>query len=76
MLCDASSRWPELCLYSRADVMITARDVERTIKARQAHGVQVHSVDFGSSTHIFHLRDFPTQYTNLCVNFMHSCVQC
>lgn len=56
--------------------MITARDVERTIKARQAHGVQVHSVDFGSSTHIFHLRDFPTQYTNLCVNFMHSCVQC
>ncbi|KAB0405697.1 hypothetical protein E2I00_015749 [Balaenoptera physalus] len=75
-LLDAASRWPELYLYSRADEVVLARDVERMVEARLAHRVLVHSVDFVSSAHVSHLRDYPTYYTSLCVNFMRSCVQC
>ncbi|KAM9242272.1 transmembrane protein 53 isoform 2-T3 [Dugong dugon] len=73
---DSASRWPELYLYSRADEVVLARDVERMVEARQAHHVLVRSVDFVSSAHVSHLRDYPTYYTSLCVNFMRSCVQC
>lgn len=75
-LLDAASRWPELYLYSRADEVVLARDVERMVEARLAHQVLVRSVDFVSSAHVSHLRDYPTYYTTLCVNFMHSCVHC
>ncbi|XP_058159694.1 transmembrane protein 53 isoform X1 [Dasypus novemcinctus] len=71
---DAASRWPELYLYSQADEVVLARDVERMVEARRAHQVPVHSVDFVSSAHVSHLRDYPTYYTSLCVNFMRSCV--
>nr|XP_004670570.1 transmembrane protein 53 [Jaculus jaculus] len=73
---DSSSRWPELYLYSRADGVVLAKDVERMVEARQAHQVLVRSVDFVSSAHVSHLRDYPTYYTSLCVDFMHNCVQC
>uniref|UniRef100_A0A452DIG8 Transmembrane protein 53 n=1 Tax=Bos taurus TaxID=9913 RepID=A0A452DIG8_BOVIN len=75
-LLDAASRWPELYLYSRADEVVLARDVERMVEARLAHQVLVRSVDFVSSAHVSHLRDYPTYYTTLCINFMHSCVHC
>lgn len=39
-------RWPELYLYSRADEVVLARDVERMVEARLAHQVLVRSVDF------------------------------
>ncbi|KAL2772677.1 transmembrane protein 53 isoform 4 [Daubentonia madagascariensis] len=73
---DAGSRWPELYLYSRADEVVLARDVERMVEARLAHRVLVRSVDFVSSAHVSHLRDYPTYYTSLCVNFMRNCVHC
>ncbi|XP_011282964.1 transmembrane protein 53 isoform X2 [Leopardus geoffroyi] len=75
-LLDAASRWPELYLYSRADEVVLARDVERMVEARLAHRVLVRSVDFVSSAHVSHLRDYPAYYTSLCVNFMRSCVHC
>ncbi|XP_077006029.1 transmembrane protein 53 isoform X2 [Tamandua tetradactyla] len=73
---DAASRWPELYLYSQADKVVLARDVERMVEARLAHRVLVHSVDFVSSAHVSHLRAYPTYYTSLCVDFMRSCVHC
>ncbi|XP_035881831.1 transmembrane protein 53 isoform X2 [Phyllostomus discolor] len=75
-LLNAASRWPELYLYSSADEVIRARDVERVVEARLAHQVQVRSVNFVSSAHVSHLRDYPTYYTSLCVDFMRSCVHC
>lgn len=72
---DSGSRWPELYLYSKADEVVSARDVERMVEARLAHQVLVRSVDFVSSAHVSHLRDYPTYYTSLCVDFMHNCVQ-
>ncbi|XP_028749026.1 transmembrane protein 53 isoform X1 [Peromyscus leucopus] len=72
---DSGSHWPELYLYSRADRVVSAKDVERMVEARLAHQVLVRSVDFVSSAHVSHLRDYPTYYTSLCVDFMHNCVQ-
>lgn len=72
---DAGSLWPELYLYSRADEVVQARDVERMVEVRMAHEVLVRSVDFVSSAHVSHLRDYPTYYSSLCVDFMHNCVQ-
>ncbi|KAM5160461.1 transmembrane protein 53 isoform 2-T2 [Callospermophilus lateralis] len=72
---NAESHWPELYLYSKADEIVLARDVERLVEARLAHRVLVRSVDFVSSAHVSHLRDYPTYYTSLCVDFMRSCVQ-
>ncbi|KAI6056532.1 transmembrane protein 53 isoform X1 [Marmota monax] len=72
---NAESHWPELYLYSKADEIVLARDVERMVEARLAHRVLVRSVDFVSSAHVSHLRDYPTYYTSLCVDFMRSCVQ-
>jgi hypothetical protein len=76
MLQSSGSHWPELYLYSRADEVVLARDVERMVEARLAHQVLVRSVDFVSSAHVSHLRDYPIYYTSLCVDFMHNCVQC
>lgn len=73
---DAGSRWPELYLYSKADKVVLARDVERMVEARLSHQVLVRSVDFVSSAHVSHLRDYPTYYTSLCANFMHTCMHC
>ncbi|XP_008263581.2 transmembrane protein 53 isoform X1 [Oryctolagus cuniculus] len=73
---DAGSRWPELYLYSKADEVVLARDVERMVEARLSRRVLVRSVDFVSSAHVSHLRDYPTYYTSLCVDFMHNCVHC
>uniref|UniRef100_A0A8C9PNB4 Transmembrane protein 53 n=1 Tax=Spermophilus dauricus TaxID=99837 RepID=A0A8C9PNB4_SPEDA len=72
---NAESHWPELYLYSKADEIVLARDVERMVEARLAHRVLVRSVDFVSSAHVSHLRDYPTYYTSLCVDFMRSCIQ-
>lgn len=73
---NAGSCWPELYLYSRADVVVRARDVERMVEARLVQQVLVRSVDFVSSAHVSHLRDYPIYYASLCVDFVHSCVQC
>ncbi|KAM5247332.1 transmembrane protein 53 isoform 2-T2 [Ctenodactylus gundi] len=69
-------RWPELYLYSKSDEIVRARDVERMVEARLTHQVPVRSVDFVSSAHVSHLRDYPAYYTSLCVDFMHTCIQC
>ncbi|XP_048207106.1 transmembrane protein 53 isoform X1 [Perognathus longimembris pacificus] len=73
---DSGSCWPELYLYSKADEVVLARDVERMVEARLAHQVRVRSVDFVSSAHVSHLREYPSYYTSLCIDFMHNCVQC
>ncbi|XP_061488739.1 transmembrane protein 53 [Rhineura floridana] len=68
------SRWPELYLYSKADSVILASDVENMIEARQQHRVLVKAVDFVDSDHVSHLRAYPTLYTTHCTSFMYSCI--
>ncbi|MBN3302322.1 transmembrane protein 53 [Amia ocellicauda] len=74
MLGDPSS-WPQLYLYSKADKVITQTDVLGMVWARQLKGVQVESVDFTTSAHVSHFRDFPEQYSDRCLAFLTHCLQ-
>nr|XP_020843216.1 transmembrane protein 53 isoform X1 [Phascolarctos cinereus] len=69
-----SSRWPELYLYSKADRIIRACDIEHMVVARLEQQVLVRAVDFSASAHVSHLRDYPTYYTSLCLSFLYNCV--
>ncbi|XP_038616278.1 transmembrane protein 53 [Tachyglossus aculeatus] len=69
-----ASRWPELYLYSKADRIILAGDVEAMVRARLDRRVLVRAVDFTSSAHVQHFREYPTYYASLCLSFMRDCV--
>ncbi|XP_053100309.1 transmembrane protein 53 [Hemicordylus capensis] len=66
--------WPELYLYSKADAVIQASDVEKMIEARQHNRVLVKAVDFVDSAHVGHLRAYPTLYVAHCTSFMYNCI--
>ncbi|XP_060629353.2 transmembrane protein 53 [Anolis sagrei] len=70
-----SSQWPELYLYSKADPVILASDVENMVEARRQHHVLVKAVDFTDSNHVSHLRAYPTSYMTQCTSFLYSCIE-
>uniref|UniRef100_A0A8D0DYD9 Transmembrane protein 53 n=1 Tax=Salvator merianae TaxID=96440 RepID=A0A8D0DYD9_SALMN len=69
------SRWPELYLYSRADAVILASDVEKMVEVRQQQQVLAKAVDFMDSDHVSHLRSYPTSYVTHCISFMYACIR-
>ncbi|XP_048353443.1 transmembrane protein 53 [Sphaerodactylus townsendi] len=69
------SSWPELYLYSSADNVIVANDVETMIKARQQQRVPIKAVDFMNSAHVSHFRAYPSLYVIHCTSFMYSCLR-
>ncbi|KAJ6659506.1 hypothetical protein lerEdw1_018741 [Lerista edwardsae] len=68
------SGWPELYLYSKADEIVLASDVENMIKARRQLQVLVKAVDFVDSGHVRHLQAYPILYATHCTTFMYSCI--
>uniref|UniRef100_A0A803W7X6 Transmembrane protein 53 n=3 Tax=Ficedula albicollis TaxID=59894 RepID=A0A803W7X6_FICAL len=70
----APSRWPELYLYSQADLIIQASEVQLMADGRQQLGVPVKAVDFSDSPHVSHMRLYPTYYRSLCTTFLSDCV--
>ncbi|XP_078527864.1 transmembrane protein 53 isoform X2 [Lissotriton helveticus] len=68
------SRWPQLYLYSKADLIVAASDVETMMQRRQEQGILVDSVDFEESAHVSHFRDYPVRYTEVCSSFLKDCV--
>lgn len=69
-LLKAPSRWPELYLYSQADLIIEASEVQLMANSRQQLGVPVKAVDFSDSAHVSHMRLYPTYYHSLCTTFL------
>ncbi|XP_048395797.2 transmembrane protein 53 isoform X1 [Stegostoma tigrinum] len=69
------SRWPQLFLYSKADKIIYYKDVESMIKIRKMQNIQVQSMDFKTSQHVNHFREFPDEYSNKCINFLKECIR-
>ncbi|KAK2821929.1 hypothetical protein Q5P01_021994 [Channa striata] len=67
--------WPHFCLYSRADEVIRHRDIKVFVETLKQKGVPVDSVDFVSSAHVSHFRDFPHQYAVECRKFLVSCMK-
>ncbi|NWY42298.1 TM53B protein, partial [Sylvia atricapilla] len=74
-LLKAPSRWPELYLYSQADLIIKASEVQLMADGRQQLGVPVKAVDFSDSPHVSHMRVYPTYYCSLCTTFLSDCVR-
>ncbi|NWR21181.1 TM53B protein, partial [Emberiza fucata] len=73
-LLQAPSRWPELYLYSQADLIIKASEIELMAGAREQLGVPVKAVDFSDSPHVSHMRVYPSYYRSLCAAFLADCV--
>ncbi|XP_042191581.1 transmembrane protein 53 isoform X1 [Callorhinchus milii] len=68
------SRWPQLYLYSKSDKVISYKDIENMIRARKQLRVRVESVDFGTSQHVNHFREFPEKYSIRVLSFLKQCI--
>lgn len=68
------TRWPMLYLYSTADKIIHAEDVEDMIDRRRKLGVDVNAVCWDDTDHVSHLRKHPEQYADACEKFLYSCL--
>ncbi|CAI9546265.1 unnamed protein product [Staurois parvus] len=68
------SLWPQLYLYSRADRIISYRDVETVVTARRQRRLPTDSVDFQKSEHVSHYRRYPERYSSACVTFLTDCI--
>ena len=53
------SQAPQLFLYSSADTLTGAGELEGLMARREQRGVPLHAVRFGSSPHVSHLRSNP-----------------
>ncbi|KAM8839807.1 transmembrane protein 53 [Synchiropus picturatus] len=67
--------WPHFYLFSQADQVIRHCSIKLFIETMKRKGVSVDSCDFVSSSHVSHFRDFPEQYTHLCLNFLNTCMK-
>lgn len=67
--------WPNLYLYSTADVIVPSKQIEEMANARREIGVPfVQQHNFGTSPHVMHLKLFPDTYKSECVNFLNKCL--
>ncbi|KDO28458.1 hypothetical protein SPRG_06697 [Saprolegnia parasitica CBS 223.65] len=60
---------PKLFLYSSADTMVVATDVEDAILVAKAVGARVESVDFKTSAHVAHYMAHPETYRAALASF-------
>ncbi|KAK7066416.1 Transmembrane protein 53 [Halocaridina rubra] len=67
-------RCPQLFLYSKADKLIAADDVEFFITERQKLGVPVMKRCWDDSPHVQHFRHHPEEYSNSIYNFLSTCL--
>ncbi|XP_043277623.1 transmembrane protein 53 [Venturia canescens] len=66
--------WPQLFLYSNADTLIPAMDVEKFASRRAERGVRVQLVLFTDSPHVKHYAMYRDVYVNTVCTFMHECL--
>jgi len=66
----APERWPQMFLYSTADELTPAKDVEQFMSARRRLGVDVTGHVFEDSAHVLHYRAHPEQYRAAVATFV------
>jgi pimeloyl-ACP methyl ester carboxylesterase len=69
-----SPRVPQLYLYSTADALIPAQQVENFIDMQRLHGAEVSHHCWNDSGHCEHLRVHPEQYTRIIHSFLERCL--
>lgn len=72
-MCLDKTQCPQLFLYSKADTVIMAADVEEVIARRKDQGVDVKSLCWEESAHVAHFRANPELYTKTCLEFAAEC---
>ena len=60
---------PKLFLYSQADVVVPAADIEKAIDIAKLNGSKVEAIDFNDSSHVQHLRMHPVLYKTSIAGF-------
>ena len=61
---------PKLFLYSRADTVVPAVDIEEAIEIARINGSKVEFLDFKDSPHVQHLRMHPQLYISTVKAFL------
>uniref|UniRef100_A0A8C5QVU4 Transmembrane protein 53 n=1 Tax=Leptobrachium leishanense TaxID=445787 RepID=A0A8C5QVU4_9ANUR len=69
-----SSPWPQLYLYSQADPIISHCDIERMIELRRKRRLPTEALDFETSDHVSHYRQYPERYSEICIAFLKDCL--
>ncbi|KZC05410.1 PREDICTED: transmembrane protein 53 [Dufourea novaeangliae] len=73
-LAEESNSWPQLFLYSNADTLIPASDVEKFASRRAERGVRVQLVLFTNSPHVKHYTTYRDVYVNTVCSFIYECL--
>ncbi|XP_068151639.1 transmembrane protein 53 [Drosophila tropicalis] len=69
-----ANKYPQLFLYSKGDVVIPYRDVEKFIRLRRDQGIDVSSVCFEDAEHVKIFTKYPKQYVQCVCNFIRNCM--
>lgn len=64
---------PQLYIYSTADTVIPAKDVEEFMQLQRAAGLPVQGKRFSTSPHVDHFRTFPDLYKGELKAFLKKC---
>ncbi|XP_014206151.1 transmembrane protein 53 [Copidosoma floridanum] len=65
---------PQLFLYSNADKMVSASDVEKFARKRAERGVRTQLVLFANSPHVKHYAAYRDVYVNAVCGFINECL--
>ncbi|XP_058804042.1 transmembrane protein 53 isoform X2 [Phymastichus coffea] len=66
--------WPQIFLYSNADTLIRASDVEKFAMKRAERGVRTQLVLFTDSPHVKHYATYRDVYVSTVCNFINECL--
>ncbi|EDV98992.1 transmembrane protein 53 [Drosophila grimshawi] len=69
-----TNKYPQLFLYSKGDVVIPYRDVEKFIRLRRDQGIDVSSVCFEDAEHVKIYTKYPVQYVQCVCSFIRNCM--
>ncbi|XP_023159818.1 transmembrane protein 53 [Drosophila hydei] len=69
-----TNKYPQLFLYSKSDVVIPYRDVEKFIRMRRDQGIDVSSFCFEDAEHVKIFTKYPAQYVQCVCRFIRNCM--
>nr|ACN94622.1 GA20925 [Drosophila miranda] len=69
-----ANKYPQLFLYSKGDVVIPYKDVEKFIRLRRDQGIDVTSACFEDAEHVKIYTKYPDQYVQCVCNFVRKCM--
>ncbi|XP_011494630.1 PREDICTED: transmembrane protein 53 [Ceratosolen solmsi marchali] len=73
-LAEETYSWPQIFLYSNADTLIPAHDVEKFASRRAERGVRTQLVLFTDSPHVKHYATYRRVYVSTVCGFMNECL--